>query len=632
MSKAIDILKEYWGYKAFRPMQLEIIEQVISGHDLLAMLPTGGGKSLTFQVPALMLNGVCLVITPLIALMKDQVENLNGRGISADAIYTGMENGQIMSILNKVAAGKSKLLYISPERLASEKFQNYLSILPISMIAVDEAHCISQWGYDFRPSYLQIAEIKERFPNIPILALTATATPLVARDIQLKLGFKDFNTLMGNFRRENLSYVIKRVNEREKEVLRMLQRVNGAAIVYVRRRASTIELADYLTKNGVKALPYHAGFTMEMRSHNQNSWMCGETRVVVATNAFGMGIDKSDVRCVIHYDIPDSLEAYFQEAGRAGRDGLRSYAVLITTDSSLKNLRSRVSKQYPSKEKIREIYDMICDYCGLAEGYGTDSNYPFSVERFSENFKQSPECVVASCHLLQNAGYIELSENSRNSSRLTLLEPVYELRQREYYGKEEQVVEYVMRNFEGVFSHFVYFDEQEVADTLRMEREELYDTFLALSKRGVMGYVPGDNKMIVRFNEPRLPASYINLPRSVYEDRISHFKSRIDAMCEYIELKGECRQNFLARYFGAKEENNCEVCDICIEQKRVIAGIYELKNETLRILKNGAHDLYDLQTSLDCDSETLVKVLRSLLDEGEIVYTSTTAVKLANGN
>lgn len=629
MSKALETLKEYWGYNAFRPMQLEIIEQVISGNDLLAMLPTGGGKSLTFQVPAMMLNGVCLVITPLIALMKDQVQNLNKLGISADAIYSGMDNGQIMSVLNKVAAGKSKLLYISPERLSSERFQTYLSLLPVSMIAVDEAHCISQWGYDFRPSYLQIAQIKERFPNAPILALTATATPQVAVDIQDRLGFHDYNVLMGSFRRENLSYVVRKVEDKNGEVLRVLQRVPGCSIVYVRRRATTIELAEYLSKKGIPALPYNAGMSMEQRSANQNRWMNDEVKVIVATNAFGMGIDKPNVRMVIHQDIPDSLEAYFQEAGRAGRDGLRSYALLLIGEASLKNLKGRVSKQYPSKEKILEIYDMICDSCGLAEGYGADCIYPFDIERFCTIFKQNHETVLSSITLLQNAGYIALSDNARNSSRVEFLVRVQELRNGDYTKEESIVIEHILRNFQGVFSHFVYFDEQELADELSMDRETLYQIFLGLSRVGVLSYVPGDNRHAIRFNEPRLPASYINIPRTIYEDRIKVFKEHIDAMCNYITLKGSCRQQFLMDYFGSKEQCECGVCDICINRKKSLLSFEELKKDTLRLLKNGAYELHDLQSTLDCDSETFIKVLRTLLDEKSITYVGHTAVKLA---
>ena len=629
MSKALETLKEYWGYSAFRPMQLEIIEQVIMGNDLLAMLPTGGGKSLTFQVPALMLNGVCLVITPLIALMKDQVENLNKLGISADAIFSGMDNAKIMSVLNKAAAGKSKLLYISPERLSSERFQSYLSLLPISMIAVDEAHCISQWGYDFRPSYLQIASIKERFPYAPILALTATATPQVAKDIQDRLGFDDYNVLMGSFRRENLSYVVRKVGDRAGEVVRILQRVGGCAIVYVRRRSSTFELAEYLNKKGISALPYNAGLSMESRTVNQERWMKGEVKVMVATNAFGMGIDKPDVRVVIHHDIPDSLEAYFQEAGRAGRDGLRSYAVLLMGETSLKNLSTRVSKQYPSKEKIRELYDMICDYCGLAEGYGDDSVYPFDMERFCTNFKQNIECVTASINLLQNAGYMELSDSARGSSRVQLLANIQDIRHYDFEPKIERVVEYILRHFQGVFTHFVYFDEQEMSNDIGMERSDLYDSFIHLSRIGVLSYVPGDNRLAMRFNEPRLPSNYINFPQSIYEDRIKVFKERIDAMSKYLQLSDMCRQQYLMEYFGSKEKCECGVCDLCLAKKKMAASTNELRSDMLSLLSNGEYNLHDLQSTLDCDSETFFKVLRTLLDEGNVVYSSTMTVKLA---
>lgn len=630
MGKALDILKAYWGYTSFRPMQLEIIEQVVMGNDLLAMLPTGGGKSLTFQVPALMKEGVCIVVTPLIALMKDQVENLNKIGIAADAIYSGMDNSHIMSVLNKVAAGKSKLLYISPERLASERFQNYLSILPVSMIAVDEAHCISQWGYDFRPSYLQIAQIKERFPNAPVLALTATATKRVARDIQLRLGFREFNVMYGTFRRENLSYVVREANDKNGEVLRILQRVMGCAIVYVRKRASTLELSDYLSKKGIAALPYNATLSMEVRNNNQKRWIRGEVRVMVATNAFGMGIDKPDVRSVIHYDIPDSPEAYFQEAGRAGRDGLRSYAVLLVNKPSLSALKARVAKQYPSKEKIRAVYDMICDYCGLAEGYGTDSLFPFDIDRFTSTYKVAPELVSASITLLQNAGYIEMTDSARNSSRVSLLINSREVRMLNLGHNEEILLEYIMRNFQGVFSHFVYFDEQEVADRLGIERAVLYDTFLALSRDSIISYVPGDNRWSIRFNEPRLPASYINFSHAIYEDRIAIYKERIDAMYAYATEAKECRQQILIDYFGVKERCECGVCDVCLSKKKVQAGHNEIEKRMLRLLETGAFELHTLHAQLDCDSETFVYVLRNLLDSGQIEYSSTTSVRLCN--
>ncbi len=628
---ALDILRRYWNYEAFRPVQEEIIGEVTQGRDLLAMLPTGGGKSITFQVPAMMFDGLTLVITPLIALMKDQVESLAKRGIPAEAIYTGMERYEIMSIINKAAAGKLKLLYVSPERLNSERFMSYLKLLNVSLIAVDEAHCISQWGYDFRPSYLMISEVREILPNVPLLALTATATPDVADDIQDKLGFRAKNVLRGSFRRKNLSYVVRESNDRMGELYRVLHGVGGCAIVYVRRRATCSELAKFLMQKGIEALPYNAGMSMAERERNQDAWMRGEVPVIVATNAFGMGIDKPDVRAVVHYDIPDTLEAYFQEAGRAGRDGLRSYAVLLYGEPQLRTLKGRPAKQFPPIEKIRAIYDMLGEYLMVGEGEGEGSLYTFDEEHFRKLYKQSSEILSSTLLLLQGAGYIELTQSSGEFARVKILLSRRELREYDFKPLEESILEYFLRSLPGIFSHFSNFSEEEAASALGIDREKLYEVMLRLGRMKVLSYIPGSSHKAILYKQPRVPEYYVELPYEIYKGRMEVFAHKIEKMVEYITLSGECRQRFLCDYFGAEVEEPCGICDLCLEAKRKKRALSSVEKETLRLLKeNGASDIRTLFTRVGAEKRVWIEAVRNLLDRGIIRYLSTSTLQIVD--
>ena len=616
------ILRRHWGYPAFRPLQEDIIRSVLSGRDTLALMPTGGGKSITYQVAGLALGGLTLVVTPLVALMKDQVEDLRRRGLSAEALHLGMDRERLESVANKCVHAGVAFLYVSPERLASARFRAKLRQMPVRLIAVDEAHCISQWGYDFRPSYLRIAEIRDYFPSAPVLALTATATPDVAADIQRRLRFPAPNVLAKSFRRHNLSYVVRDTPDRAGETVRVLTRVKAPAIVYVRRRERAEELARTLNENGVLADYYHAGLSSSARARRQEAWKSGAVPVVVATNAFGMGIDKPDVRVVVHFDIPDSPEAYFQEAGRAGRDGRRAYAVLLCNADSVAALKRRVANEFPAKAEVLRVYAALADHFQLGEGEGEGLSFEFDAARFCRDFRLDPFKTAAAIDILSVGGYLELLEDAGARSRVT-----FTVRRDDLYGRDtgtplqERLLVLLMRRCPGIFVQDAFVDEERLADDLGVGRHELYEALLGLARLRVIRYVPADGRPRVRYLRPRLPLSYIDLAPAVYDDRREAFLRKNKAMAAYIEDPGPCRQLALMAYFGQKETEPCGVCDLCLARKKALraAAPADARPLLLRLLAGGppAPDAPAARASPPRDA--VAAAARALLDEGAAV-------------
>lgn len=631
MEKNINnVLKQYWGYDSFRSLQEEIIRAVLSGKDTLALMPTGGGKSITYQVPAMVMEGICLVITPLIALMKDQVEELQKRNIPAEAIYTGMSSIQIETVINKAIGKKVKFLYISPERLSSVYFREHLRHLQLSMLAVDEAHCISQWGYDFRPSYLRIAEVREKFPDMPVLALTATATPQVAEDIQLHLKFKAKHILAKSFRRENISYVVRKTHDKLSELLHILSHLKASAIVYARKRKTTEELAHFLESNGIGAAFYHAGLPALVREKKQEDWKNNLVPVMVATNAFGMGIDKPDVRIVVHYDIPDSPEAYFQEAGRAGRDGKKAYAVLLFNEASLTALKKRIVQSFPEKKYVARIYQHLGDFFNLGEGEGSGMAFEFDPDLFIKTYQLERVPTLSAIRVLQVSGYLECTTECRARSRIVFLISREQLDHVRFdRGFDEQLVIFILRNFPGVFTQYVYVEEEFLADRLGSDRTTIYETLLALSKRRILRYVPGNDRPYVIYHQPRVPASYLHIGREAYEDRKISYASKVEAMIGYVETE-TCRQLYLMKYFGQPEKKACGICDFCLGQKKHTSAQEkkDIRETLLDLLAGHDYEIKELVNRFEGFREIAIRQIRLLIDEGIIYYKSATVLSL----
>ena len=619
-----EILKRYWGYDDFRGIQEQIIRSIGEGRDTLGLMPTGGGKSVAFQVPALARPGLCLVITPLIALMKDQVHNLRRRGIKAAAVYSGMTREEIVVALDNCIFGDYKFLYISPERLSTEIFRVKLRRMDVSMITVDEAHCISQWGYDFRPSYLKIAEIRALLPGVPVLALTATATPEVVKDIQSCLGFEKENVLRMSFERKNLAYVVRRTEDKDGEMMHILNRMQGSAIVYTRNRKRTKEISALLNQNGITATFYHAGLGDAVKDQRQKAWLTGEYRVMVATNAFGMGIDKPDVRLVIHADVPDSPEAYFQEAGRAGRDGQKAYAVLLFRVRDKISLSRRVSDTFPDKDSIRKIYEDINYYFQMAMGDGLGCMYAFDLDEFCRNFKHPPVQTDSALKILTRAGYLEYTDEQDNGSRL-----MFTVRRDELYLIHEQspevenLIRMLLRSYTGLFSDFVYINEDTLAFRLGLTRQQVYNDLILLSKRRIIHYIPGKKTPYIIYTRERQEISRIRLGREVYEDRKASYEHRIRAMLEYVTNNEHCRSRMLLRYFGEKNEHDCGQCDVCLHRKTAEPEQSEFSSLCVRVkvaLSDGtALTLQELESVTGEDKERLLQVVEYLLSEEEVI-------------
>ena len=615
------ILKQYWGYEDFRGIQEEIIASIGKGEDTLGLMPTGGGKSVTFQVPALAKPGLCLVITPLIALMKDQVQHLRARGIKAVAVYSGMTREEIIVALENCIFGDYKFLYISPERLDTEVFQAKLRSMKVSMITVDESHCISQWGYDFRPAYLKIADVRKLLPGVPVLALTATATPEVVKDIQLRLAFRRENVFRMSFERKNLAYIVRRTEDKAGELIHILSQVAGSAIVYTRNRKRTKEVSLFLNQHGISATFYHAGLDNDTKDQRQKGWQDGTFRVMVATNAFGMGIDKPDVRLVIHIDFPDSPEAYFQEAGRAGRDGQKAYAVLLYAQADKTILKKRIGDTFPEKDYIRQVYEHINYYYQMAMGDGRGCTFAFNIDEFCQNFKHFPVRVDSALKILTRAGYLEYTDEQDNASRL-----IFTLRRDELYRinennpDTEHLLRVILRSYTGVFSDYAYISEEILAQRSGLTRQQVYDTLILLTKRHVLHYIPGKKTPYIIYTRER--QNTVVLSKEVYEDRKDSYEKRIHAMLDYAESDGKCRSRMLLRYFGEKNGHNCGQCDVCLEKhasglrkgeyEDIAHGIFSLLAEASRIPQEIIH-------ALPFEEEKILKSLAYLLAEEQII-------------
>ena len=559
-------MREYWGHEAFRGVQEEIILSISEGHDTLGLMPTGGAKSITFQVPALAMEGLCLVVTPLIALMKDQVYNLRQRGIRAAAIYSGLSHEEILKVLDNAVYGAYKFLYVSPERLSSELFLIKLKRMQVCFITIDEAHCISQWGYDFRPSYLSIAEVRKVLPNAPVLALTATATEHVVEDICKQLCFAaDARVFRMSFARANLSYIVRQTEDKTSQLIHILNSVPGSAIVYTRSRRGTKEVSAALNEVGITSLFYHAGLTNVEKDVRQREWQEGATRVMVATNAFGMGIDKADVRLVVHMDLPDSVEAYFQEAGRAGRDGNRAYAVLLYNRRDHTKMLRRIPETFPDKEYICKVYDSLAYFLQMAMGDGRNVTREFNLEKFCINFKYFPVPVLSALGLLTRAGYINYREEEDSKSRLLFIvgrDELYKLHH--LSGKCEKVIGSVLRNYGGVFSSYVYIDESLLAHNCQISEHEVYESLKLLNHQRILHYIPHKSTPYVTYTMQRIDSARLAFPPEVYDDRKREYEERIAAILRYAEDTTTCRSRLLLQYFGDHEADDCGQCDVCM--------------------------------------------------------------------
>ena len=614
------ILRKYWGYDDFRGIQREIIESIGSGHDTLGLMPTGGGKSITFQVPALSKEGTCVVITPLIALMKDQVENLRRRGIRAAAIYSGLTREEIIITLENCIFGAVKILYVSPERLSSDLFQAKLRHMNVSFITVDEAHCISQWGYDFRPSYLEIAKIRKLIPNAPVLALTATATPAVVQDIQAKLSPPDisltpnpspltsFNVFRMSFERKNLAYVVRHATDKREQLIHILKNVKGAAIVYTRSRRRTKEFAELLNEAGISATFYHAGLDTVTKDERQLAWQNDKTRVMVATNAFGMGIDKPDVRVVIHIDCPDSVEAYFQEAGRAGRDGLKAYAVLLYNDADHRKLEKRIADTFPEKDFIREVYEHLAFFYQIGVGSGYNHTFEFNIDKFCHAFHHFPIQVDSALKILNRAGYIEYTEEQDNQARVMFTVSRNELyRLENNTDNEERVITTLLRNYGGLFTDYNYIDESFIAQQCGLQAQQVYMILKSLSQRHILHFIPQKKTPYIRYTQRREDKEHVQLMPVIYEERKTQYADRIHAMIGYATNDNVCRSRQLLRYFGEKNDHDCRQCDVCLSHRS--EGMVseprfnEAMEKILALLDDGKPhpmtDLRDLQLPTD---------------------------------
>ena len=618
----LDILHKYWGYPDFRGIQREIIESIGAGKDTLGLMPTGGGKSLTFQVPALAQEGVCIVITPLIALMKDQVEHLRHKGIAAAAIYSGMSRDAIVTTLENCIFGGVKLLYISPERISSDLFQIKLKHIKVSFITVDEAHCISQWGYDFRPSYLQIAVIRKLVPNVPILALTATATPDVIDDIQERLGFTEKNVFRMSFERKNLAYVVRQAEDKEAEMVHILQSIPKTAIVYCRSRKRTKEIAQQLMQYGISATWYHAGLEPAVKDQRQSEWQHDKVRVIVATNAFGMGIDKADVRVVIHMDCPSSLEAYFQEAGRAGRDGQKAYAVLLYNGHDNRTLQKRVEDTFPPKEYVQQVYEHLAYFYQIGVNSGEGCTFEFPIDKFCATFKHFPIRANAALILLQRAGYIDYEPNPDNNARVRFL-----LRRDDLYRldslseKENDVVISLLRNYGGLFTDYGYVDESYIAQEAGLDRNQTYMVLINLSKKRIIDFIPRKSIPLISYKRDRVDGSDVILNKSVYEERKEQFQKSINSVINYAQNDRVCRSRQLLYYFGEKKSVDCEQCDVCLSHSHHDDHDKqeEIKEKLLAMVADGERHHVTEVRQLDEDWDMVTKVMKELMDEEQLL-------------
>ena len=634
MSIFHNILKEYWGYEDFRPLQEDIIKSVSEGRDTLGLMPTGGGKSITFQVPALAKEGICLVVTPLIALMKDQVSNLKRKGIKATMIYSAMSREDILTVFDNCYFGDYKFLYVSPERLSTELFQKKIQAQRLSMIVVDESHCISQWGYDFRPSYLKIAEIRKFFPEIPVLALTATATPEVVDDIQEKLHFAKKHVYKKSFERSNLAYVVRRTENKLEQLLRILNSVKGTSVVYVRSRSRTKEIAEFLEQNGISADFFHAGLSDEEKDRKQHNWKTDVCRVIVATNAFGMGIDKPDVRSVVHIDLPDSIEAYFQEAGRAGRDGEKAYAVLLFNTSDATKLKKRIADNFPSKDFIKKVYERLGNFFELGVGYGLEKIYAFNLNEFCKKNALPINPTYSALKILELSGYLELTEELDNPSKLMFSVSKDGLYKLDSLNKKyDNLIQVLLRSYTGVFTDYVHINEDVIAERLNKTRNEIYNELLDLQKQGVVRYIPFRKTPFIIYTRERQDISDLHLPVAAYDERKQRYEKQVFSMLDYAESDNVCRSRILLDYFGEENSNDCRQCDVCLSKRNIESNSYrdEVKAKIEYLLKKEPLSVNELIKRIAGNETSILEIITSLLDTNFLEQDNRMRLKIKKG-
>ena len=618
--KLLDTLKKYWQYDSFRPMQREAIESVMSGRDTLVLMPTGGGKSIIYQLPTLAGDGLCIVVTPLIALMKDQVDALRRRGIPAVAVHSGLSSRQIDIALDNCVYGDVKFLYVAPERLSSEMFRLRVDRMNVSLLAVDEAHCISQWGYDFRPSYLRIKELRRFMPDTPVLALTASATPRVAEDIMKQLDFAEPNILQSSFVRPNFSYSVRQTDDKEGQLMRIINNVPGCGIVYVRMRSTAERVANYLIEQGESASFYHGGLPNAERSIRQDEWVSGKTRIMVATNAFGMGIDKRDVRFVVHYTMSDSLESYYQEAGRAGRDGNRSYAVILMSSDDNNRILDIFEKEFPDIQLIQSVYHELCSYLGVAIGDGKEASFVFNIYDFCRHIKQPIVTVHNIIKLLQLNGYMTLVEDCEHPARMMFMvtrDELYNIKMQS--EKEEEILRTILRLYTGIFNEFRPIDEMEIAASSKHSHEEVHDFLKRMWRANVIRYIPTNHDPLIFLDEERLPAKDVYIAPATYSHRKSLMLERFNHLLHYANEEQECRSRIIEQYFCDKMSEPCGICDNCLaRKKREKSNAPNYEQQILSLLTAEPMTIKELIAKIKGNEQTLIDTIRSLTERGVI--------------
>lgn len=639
INQSLHTLEQYWGYKSFRPLQQEIIDSILSGHDTIALLPTGGGKSITYQVPAMVKDGIAIVITPLIALMKDQVEALRRRGIRAVAINSSMNYREIDIALDNCVYGDVKLLYIAPERIETPIFRHRVVKMQVSLIAVDEAHCISQWGYDFRPSYLKIDSLRKMLPEVPVLAVTATATQVVLEDIATQLSMDKPNVFRSSFARDNLAFVVRYTNNKFENIIRVINSMpSSSGIIYVRSRNTAQQIAEQLQQRGVSADFYHAGLGFAMRSAKQNQWLRGQTRVIVATNAFGMGIDKADVRFVIHHQIPESIEAYYQEAGRAGRDGERAYAVVLYNDQDRTAAAQRITSEYPDKQTIYQVYELIFNHLQISIGGGKDEIYDFKVWEFAAKAKIFTLTIINCIRILELNGYMTLTDEIDNPTRI-----MFRVGRDELYKIQVERVDFdgfvkvLLRCYTGIFVQFVAIDEAYLAHLSGYSEQRVVEMLMELSRARVIRYIPRRRSPLLILEEERLPLKSLRIAPNTYDLRKSRSEMNVNAMVDYATQTSQCRSMLLRSYFGDQAKSECGVCDVCIERRRLGLPANSLQSEVNSIRQNilailsdtsTSHTLYTLTAAMPLRVGRVLEEVRQMISTGEITQLGNGSLKL----